>query len=856
MVQRDQQHVARPDQAGWAFADAKRLKNTCSPALARANHPSDAYHLRESAACAAPTGCRAAGRAGALWTLLLACALALPGGGLAAGAGRAEAGVHPGAVNFPLILGIDLFGRKKKKEEEEGPLLPELPDLEDAPPRTGFLDPEDGILKDSAAIGEELAHVGRYMEEGFPELAAEQYERAAQRYPIIADHALRLQAEALLESARPADAVRVANMVLRAVDVPAYSARRAARVLGDAHIKLRDNKAAGAAWRRAAEGERDSGRIAELLALRASAAEAAGDRASALELLLEIWSDYAATAQGDEAERLIWRLDSRALKRPDVLRRRCYAQFKMNQNEIALSACSAALEQTRSSAERTRLLHKSGDTLFRLRRYPEAEHAYRQALRVSDWSAYPEDDVPEGFDPERMVLYQVARTQARYGDIDAAVESFEALAGGGGEPAVNARYLAGTLLEESEPERANALYRSVDDGEYLRDALWRLGWNAYRAGDFAQATAHFDGLAAEGEPLERLRGRYWAARSREQGPGGRRRAGRQAFAAIAGEFPLSYYGMRAREQLGRGGRARNYQRVLENAANTMRVESASIPLTVLKRTRILISAGLHDDAVQEIWLALGGEDAQEQAQEQQKQAQEQKDREQIAPAYQDIFDRALLAEFFQGVGAWRQAQQVALNGGVNVQYLAQGPVTKERTAPALWAAAWPPAFNAEVNWAVERARAVFIDDKDSARRLAALQPALLFAVMREESGYRPEVISVAGARGLAQIMPATGEILAEQVGLRRFKPDDLFEPEKNLQLAAWYLAELLQRFDGRLSAAVAAYNAGPDAVEEWLVEAAPETADDEWVEAIPFAQTRGYVRRVLRSMEVYRLLYE
>lgn len=810
-MQVHQPYVARSDQAG-PFDEAKGLKNTCRP--------------------------------GAAWTLLLAFALALPGSGLAPA--RAKAGVHPGAAGHALILGIDLFGGKKKKEE-----TPQLPELEEAPPRPGFLDPEDGILEESAAIGEELALVGRYMEEGFPELAAEQYGRAAQRHPIIADHALRLQAEALLESARPADAVRIANMVLRAGDVPAYSVRRTARVLGAAHIRLRDNAAAGAAWQRAAEGERDPARLSELLSLRASAAEAAGDRASALELLLEIWSDYAATAQGEEAERLIWRLDSRALKRPDVLRRRCYAQFKVNQNEIALSACMAALEQTRNPAQRTRLLHKSGDTLFRLRRYPEAENAYLQALRIADWSAYPEDDAQDEHDPERMVLYQVARTQARYGDIDASVESFEALAQGRDELAVNARYLAGTLLEESEPERANALYSSVDDGEYLRDALWRLGWNAYRAGDYVQAAAHFDGLASEGEPLEKLRGRYWAARSREQTPGGKRRAARREFSAIAEAFPLSYFGMRAREQLGRGGRAGNYRRALQNAENTMRVENTTIPLSVLKRTRILAGAGLYDDAVQEIRLALGEQDVQEPAQEQ----ENPEEQEQSAPEYQELFDRALLAEFFQEVGAWNRAQQVALNGGVNVPYLAQGPITDERTVPALWAAAWPPAFHAEVNWAVGRARAVFADDKDASRKLEALQPALLFAVMREESGYRPEVISVAGARGLAQIMPATGDILAEQVGLRRFKPEDLFEPEKNLQLAAWYLAELLQRFDGRLSAAVAAYNAGPEVVEEWLNEANPETADDEWVEAIPFAQTRGYVRRVLRSMEVYRLLY-
>ena len=126
--------------------------------------------------------------------------------------------------------------------------------------------------------------------------------------------------------------------------------------------------------------------------------------------------------------------------------------------------------------------------------------------------------------------------------------------------------------------------------------------------------------------------------------------------------------------------------------------------------------------------------------------------------------------------------------------------------------------------------------------------------MREESGYRPEVLSFSGAYGLMQIMPSTGERLAREVGRKRFERDDLLLPDVNVTLGAFYLGELGARFPRRPSAAIASYNAGPQAVASWLVDE-PERIDDEWVETIPYDQTRGYVKKVLRSLHAYRVLY-
>ena len=113
--------------------------------------------------------------------------------------------------------------------------------------------------------------------------------------------------------------------------------------------------------------------------------------------------------------------------------------------------------------------------------------------------------------------------------------------------------------------------------------------------------------------------------------------------------------------------------------------------------------------------------------------------------------------------------------------------------------------------------------------------------MREESGYRPAVVSTVGARGLLQIMPETGERLARDVGLPAFSAEDLFLPRINIRLGSTYLRQLLERFGGQKSAAIASYNAGPSAVARWLD---PSVEDDEWIEAIPYDQTRAYVKLV------------
>ncbi len=133
-----------------------------------------------------------------------------------------------------------------------------------------------------------------------------------------------------------------------------------------------------------------------------------------------------------------------------------------------------------------------------------------------------------------------------------------------------------------------------------------------------------------------------------------------------------------------------------------------------------------------------------------------------------------------------------------------------------------------------------------------LDPNLLLAVMRVESAFQKHIVSYAGAVGLMQIMPRTGQLIAHALDRDDFTPADLLDPKLNLEFAAWYLASLIRRFDGHLPLAVAAYNGGPHNVRRWIQENAENTPLDVLLERIPFTQTHRYVRKVLVYYQAYR----
>jgi soluble lytic murein transglycosylase len=484
----------------------------------------------------------------------------------------------------------------------------------------------------------------------------------------------------------------------------------------------------------------------------------------------------------------------------------------------ALNGSREPLEEPRRGAHQYR---ERGDAFYRKRSNEEALAAYDRALafggmepgellRVKRRRAdnlfrlrrYPEAAIAYAALPQDdEVQIEKARSHARSGGVPRAIRELASI----GERtrsahAPRANLLAGLLADgEDELEQAEAFFEKALRGRSRTVAAvagWRLGWSRYRVKRYADAVEYFDRLIVDDDSPSTQRARYWRARALDQSAGA---GADDEYRALAFEYPLSYYGFRAAAHM----------RPAEGP-DPEPIDPGSAGLTErdLMRARILLEAGMLAEARTELEI--------------------------LYPRVRGLADRLNLAQLYADSGDFYRPELLMIEG-----YSARLTGLPAPGDLEVWWHAWPTPF-------VD----LFREVAESGIRV---EPGLVYAVMREESGYRPEVVSISGARGLLQIMPETGERLALRESLSEFSPDDLFIPSINIRLGSAYLEQLMMRFDGRKSAAIASYNAGPEAVSGWL--AAGPFEDDEWVEAIPYDQTREYVKRVLRSLHVYRALY-
>jgi soluble lytic murein transglycosylase len=649
----------------------------------------------------------------------------------------------------------------------------------------GAGDAVDAALLESP--GPALRHALDAADAGETERAERLLRELARRYPVIADYADYHRMRLLAAGGRLEEALALGEG-WSYPDSPLGAEVHAE--VGQALADAGREAEARAAWELALASTRDGERRAELRLELARSYLRSQQFERAASQLVQIWTAHAGGDVDRTAEPMLVDLEralGRTLRTAERTRRRGDVYLAQRMNEEALAAYDRALALgTLSPAQTLRAREQRATALFRLRRYTEAADAF---------AALP---------PDADHRIEHARAVARAGDVTGAAEELvrigEQTPGDAGQ---RARLLAALLWEgEGETERALALYRGLAGADASGGtgvaALWRLGWDAYRAGRYDEAMERLERLATlEPDPISALRARYWHARAAE-------RAGREdapeEFGAIAREYPLSYYGWRSAPRAAPGAS--------ETPRSDLSGGLARLSPVQLARPRILLEAGLPDDARREL--------------------------DRLAPLVGGLGDRLALAELYADADDFNHSQRLVVDAYAEV--LARGP----GSGPVeLWWHAWPVPYQDAV-----------VDATGSADHL---DPALLYAVMREESGYRADVRSVTGARGLLQLMPETAERLARQTALPAFDADDLFRPDVNIRLGAVYLEDLLRHFSGRTSAAVGSYNAGPQRVTQWLATA--QADDDEWVEAIPFDETREYVKRVLRSVHAYRVLY-
>ncbi len=322
-------------------------------------------------------------------------------------------------------------------------------------------------------------------------------------------------------------------------------------------------------------------------------------------------------------------------------------------------------------------------------------------------------------------------------------------------------------------------------------ARFRLAAQAVRDGLPDSASALFRAEVAAGGP-QRMSARFWLGKLALSS--GDTAEARASWLTLAREDSIGYYGLRARREVNLPP--------LRFAAAPAPAPSATIA-AALGRVDTLLLAGLDTAAQAEVRAMLGR-------------------------APQQDLDALLawsdgLARRGFGPAAVRLGWQAALKAP-----------NDPRVLRAIFP--WPN------RRAVEGEAAEF-----------AVDPLLLVAIVRQESVFDAEALSPAGARGLAQLLPGTAALTARGLDVT-FYPEWITVPDLNLHLGAAHLQELLERFPGRVEAAVAAYNAGTAPVTRWL--ARPGADDpDQFTESIPYQETRGYVRSVLRNRELYRALY-
>lgn len=325
---------------------------------------------------------------------------------------------------------------------------------------------------------------------------------------------------------------------------------------------------------------------------------------------------------------------------------------------------------------------------------------------------------------------------------------------------------------------------------YKNDALWQISWISYLQGNLEESLEAL--ILLENSPL-RMRSVYWQGKISLML--GKKDNAARLFKIAADSFPPVYYSVNSRKALEiiSGYEEQKTNLKIENQKSQITNPYESLPL---QRAHRLLGLGLNNLALTELA---------------------------SMNRKQDPINISLL---------YRQA------GDFYHSYILARSLSYTSTDMP-YQLAFPEGYKELVEGAANEFQ---------------IDPLLVYAVMMQESEFNEKAVSGSGAVGLLQIMPGTGEEIARKLSYPLFKEDKLFLPEININFGTWYLKTMITRFKGNLPLAVAAYNAGPTAVDEWLKKWG-RLDTDEFVENIPYQETRKYVERVIGYYEVYKTIY-
>ena len=338
-------------------------------------------------------------------------------------------------------------------------------------------------------------------------------------------------------------------------------------------------------------------------------------------------------------------------------------------------------------------------------------------------------------------------------------------------------------------------------------AHWRAGWLYYRLANYTVAEQMFDEqIHAFSEAPETASALYWRGRLYESQDHNPAKAVAN-YRTIVRVYPHFFYAQMARLRLKALGSTEP-----ASAPELDQIKAPELPTLAdtfpedsphLAKAKLLANAGLNDYIPREIaadpdsgsWSALA--------------------EAQIYASY---------GEAFRAMRALKRALPGAASASIQSIPL------------PYWHILFPEPY-----WSIIKAEAAKND----------LDPYLVASLIRQESEFNPSAVSYANAWGLMQLLPSVGRSLARQEGMSHFQTFQLLDPETNIRLGTRYLKQTLDHFGGVPEYALAAYNAGDSRVEDWQA-AGPYSGMDEFIESIPFTQTREYVQAILRNIEIYR----
>lgn len=523
------------------------------------------------------------------------------------------------------------------------------------------------------------------------------------------------------------------------------------------------------------------------------------------ELLQQLWVRFPYAPEAKEAEALLSSNLGGETWTVQPAERLTRAQAFLGQafHAEAIEELKKFLQADPHSPRRAEARLKLGIAQVRLKQYDQARETFRALAKEAG---------PESHEASVWL----ARVYLRQGQGDKLMEVGRLLPSTSlsAEQKGQIMLFVGMWLEDQKHfDEAIAKYQHVakqgEPASQRAEGQWRVGWVYYRTGRYREAAESLRTLAEQHDSEYEPQALYWLGRAGELN---QQSEAQDYYRKLCQRNRFTYYCQLARERT-KGSGSEPILEVTVASSDPSKGGETAAPVvtradiaqhTAYRRAIELKTLGLDADAAHEVAV--------------------------LTDRYSREPDAlVVLSTMLNEVGAYHQALRLA-----RARFRDQLERTGGTIAPSLWNVAYPTGLLPTIK--LQGAKGV--------------DPYLIAAIIREESQYDVKAVSRVGAIGLMQVMPATANTVAQRVGLPAVGREDLFDQETNIRIGVRYVEQLLEQFSGNLVYTIASYNAGPLAVGNWITQYRGQ-GEDEFVELIPYQETRQYVKRVLRSYREY-----